>query len=234
MKQNRISRPPSAMRILALLLLGAALAGLATGCPAPTPVATLAPTTRQTSLQTTAKPVIYLYPTAETEVHVSLEYQGELSCAYPVGGGDWTVTAYPDGRLVDHADGREYSYLFWEGHNDAVYDFSKGFVVRGADTAAFLQEKLAQLGLIPREYNEFIVYWLPGMQDNPYNLIAFQGAAYTDSAILHITPKPDSLLRVFMAYRPLSQAIVIEPQELAGFEREGFTVVEWGGASVED
>ena len=46
-------------------------------------------------------------------------------------------------------------------------DFSRGFVVRGSDTAAFLREKLAYMGLTPREYNEFIVYWLPRMQNNP-------------------------------------------------------------------
>ena len=50
---------------------------------------------------------------------------------------------------------------------------SAGFVVKGEDTAAFLQEKLAYLGLTPREYNECIVYWLPRLEGNPYNLISF-------------------------------------------------------------
>ena len=47
---------------------------------------------------------------------------------------------------------------FWEGENNTDYDFSKGFCVAGADTADFLREKLAEIGLTPREYNEFIVY----------------------------------------------------------------------------
>ena len=38
------------------------------------------------------------------------------------------------------------------------------------------------MGLTPREYNEFIVYWLSKMQHNAYNLIAFQGSEYTDHA----------------------------------------------------
>jgi hypothetical protein len=83
--------------------------------------------------------------------------------------------------------------------------------------------------LTPREYNEFIVYWLPEMQDNPYNLIAFQGDDYTRLAALEITPKPDSLIRVFMAYKPLEQPIKIDEQALVPMSREGFTVVEWGG-----
>ncbi|MDR1410457.1 MAG: hypothetical protein LBJ12_09435 [Oscillospiraceae bacterium] len=53
-------------------------------------------------------------------------------------------------------------------------EFARGWCVSGSDTAAFLQKKLAQLGLTPKEYDEFIVYWLPLMQDNPYNLITFQ------------------------------------------------------------
>ena len=166
------------------------------------------------------------------EVHVSLEYMGELTCIYPVGAGSWTVTAYPDGRLINQADGKEYSYLYWEGLSGSDFDFAKGFVVKGEDTAAFLQDKLAALGLTPREYNEFIVFWLPQMQGNPYNLISFQGIAHTSNAILNITPRPDSLLRVFMAYKSLDKAIEIEPQAITGFKREGFTVIEWGGAFV--
>ena len=178
-----------------------------------------------------AKPVLYLYPEAETEVTVRLEYKGRLTCTYPAPDPDgaWRVTARPDGTLTDK-QGREYSYLFWEGASDGnPPDFSRGFVVRGSDTAAFLREKLAYMGLTPREYNEFIVYWLPRMQDNPWNLIAFQGKNYTDSAPLTVTPRPDSILRVFMAYRPLNAPVSVPQQELTPFVRKGFTLVEWGG-----
>ena len=178
-----------------------------------------------------AKPVIYLYPEQETTVSVSLDYAGTLTATYPAYENGWTVTAEPDGTLYDE-NGDEYSYQFWEGENNTDYDFSKGFCVAGADTADFLREKLAEIGLTPREYNEFIVYWLPKMQDNPYNLISFQSEAYTDAAKLDIDPTPDSVLRVFMAWKPLHRAQTIEPQTFASFERNGFTVVEWGGCEV--
>ena len=183
-----------------------------------------------------AKPVIYLYPEAETEVNVRLDYKGRLTCTYPAPDPDgaWRVTALPDGTLTDN-QGREYSYLFWEGASDETLpDFSRGFVVKGSDTAAFLREKLAYMGLTPREYNEFIVYWLPRMQDNPWNLIAFQGKNYTDSAPLAVTPRPDSVLRVFMAYRPMAAPVVVPPQELTPFVRKGFTLVEWGGQGPDE
>lgn len=217
------------LRILPILLAAALLAVSAVGCPAP-PQKTTA--TLPAATTTAAKPVIYLYPEKEMEVSVSLEYMGELTCIYPIGAGSWIVTAFPDGRLINRADGKEYSYLYWEGLSGMDFDFSKGFVVKGADTALFLQDKLAAHGLTPREYNEFIVYWLPLMQGNAYNLISFQGIAHTSNAILNITPRPDSLLRVFMAYKALDEAIDIEPQVIPDFKREGFTVIEWGGAFV--
>ena len=178
------------------------------------------------------KPVIYLYPEAETEVTVSLDYDGELTCVYPaMEDGVWTVTAAPDGTLTDAA-GQTYSYLYWEGVSDSEYDFSEGFCVPGGDTAAFLEGALADLGLTRREANEFIVYWLPRMEGNAYNLIAFQTTAYTDHARLTVDPAPDTVLRVFMAWKPLERSVQLPPQTLDGPERAGYTLVEWGGAEV--
>ena len=180
------------------------------------------------------KPVIYLYPETATEVDVKLDYAGKLTCTYPKYQNGWSVVAEPDGTLKDVKTGKEYSYLFWEGKAKKKYDFSKGYVVKGKDTADFLQEKLAEIGLLPKEYNEFIVYWLPEMEDNPYNLITFQNEAYTNSAILTVNPQPDSVLRVFMAYKELEKSIKIESPKITPFERKGFTVVEWGGTEVDN
>ena len=183
--------------------------------------------------KTYRKPIIYLYPPQSTDVNATLDYKGVLKYTYPAYNGGWNVTAQPDGTLTNHADEREYSYLYWDGVSDTEWDFSKGFVVKGSDTVSFFQEKLAFIGLTPREYNEFIVYWLPHMQDSPWNLITFQEEHYTDSAVLTITPKPDAVLRVFMAYKPLQEPIDISEPTLKAFERKGFTVVEWGGSECE-
>ena len=177
------------------------------------------------------KPVIYLYPEETTEVSVRLDYSGELTCTYPTYQDGWTVVAAPDGTLTDQR-GQTYNYLYWEGETAAEYDLSEGFCIAGADTAAFLEEALAQLGLTRQEANEFIVYWLPRMEGNPYNLITFQQGAYTESAKLTVTPTPDSVLRVFMTWKPLDKPVDIPTQTLPTFDRSGFTVVEWGGAEV--
>lgn len=178
------------------------------------------------------KPVIYLYPEVETEVTVKLDFAGDFICTYPKYKEQWKVIAHPDGTLYDTESCQEYSYLFWEGRYNYDFDLSKGYVVAGGDTAEFLQKTLAAMGLTPREYNEFIVYWLPIMQDNPYNLITFQEKEYTDYAPLYISPEPESLLRVFMVYKPLKEPIESEAPEIKTFKREGFTVVEWGGSGI--
>ena len=186
-----------------------------------------------------AKPVLYLYPEKTIDVSVKLALKDAVfSCTYPDYGTGWNVIAYPSGKLINKADKKEYSYLYWELDSDMKFDFSKGFIVKGKDTAAFLQKTLAQMGLKPKEYNEFIVYWLPQMQNNEYNLISFQTKTYTDNVKLKISPKPDSVLRVNMAYKPLTakqakkQKASLKPQTFPKFERKGFTVVEWGGEEI--
>lgn len=177
------------------------------------------------------KPVIYLYPEEETEVSVNLTLDGKLTCTYPSYGNGWTVTASPDGTLKDK-NGKTYNYLYWEGETKAIWDMSRGFCVKGEDTAVFLEDALERLGLNRREANEFIVYWLPLMQENEYNIITFQTDAYTDTAVLGVTPNPDTVIRVFMAYMATDEYVEIEEQELTAPERNGFTVVEWGGTEV--
>ena len=178
----------------------------------------------------TAKPVIYLYPEETMDVSIKLDYNGQLTTTYPAYNNGWTVTAQPNGTIT--SGGREYYCLFWEGNSAVDYDLSSGFVVKGSETEAFLEKSLKQLGLTDKEANEFIIYWLPKMENNPYNLISFQQEVYTDNAVLTIEPQPDSLLRVFMAWKGLDEPISVPAQQLPSFERSGFTVVEWGGSQM--
>jgi hypothetical protein len=183
----------------------------------------------------TAKPVIYLYPQHKQQVQVKVDYQGDFIATYPEYNNGWDVIAYPDGKIVNLSDNKEYSYLFWEGQDKFSnnYDLSSGFMIKGSDTVSFLQEKLKEFGLTPKEYNEFIVYWLPQMLNNKYNLIHFASREeYNKTVTMDISPKPDSVLRVFMVFKKLDMALKINPQEVKPFERKGFTVIEWGGTEI--
>ena len=180
------------------------------------------------------KPLIYLYPETKTEISVALNYDGKLIHTYPsYPEAGWKVTAEPNGTLWDEK-GMEYYGLFWEGEPNTTLAANDGFIVAGKETAAFLEEKLAYLGLNRREANEFIMFWLPRMENNPYNLIHFSGLDYEKSAELIITPKPETTIRVMMLTQPLSEKIQFPLQDLTSLKktRKGYTAVEWGGSVV--
>lgn len=178
------------------------------------------------------KPNIYLYPLKEQKVKVSLEFDGKIIASYPKYNNGWSVIAKEDGELNNLQDNRVYSYLFWEGSHNKNWDTEEGFLVKGTDTADFLQEKLEYMGLIPKEYNEFIVYWLPIMEKNKYNYISFVNEEYSKEIKLNVEPKPDKVIRVFMAFKGLNNEIKFNEQKLTKNERKGFTVVEWGGSEI--
>ncbi len=182
----------------------------------------------------TEKPVIYIYPTQQQHVSVKLNYAGNLTHTYPkYPANGWNVKAEPNGTLWDE-NGMEYYALFWEGTPHKPLTAKDGFVIAGKETAKFLEEKLAYLGLNRREANEFIMHWLPRMENNAYNLIHFSGEDYESLAELKITPQPETIIRVMMLTRPLTNKIDVPLQDLKPLHktRKGFTVVEWGGSVI--
>jgi len=177
------------------------------------------------------KPVIYLYPPRPTRVDVALTLRsGYFTKTIPAYNTGWRVLARPDGTLTNLADGRTYPYLFWEAMEREPWPEAKeGFIVKRDDLEGFFREKLAYMGLIPSEYEEFIEFWVPLLVRNEYSLITFAGEEYTGRYPLEIMPKPDSLLRVFMVAKPATGREKITPQRLEPFTRKGFAVIEWGG-----
>ncbi len=185
-----------------------------------------------------AAPIIYLYDEQEREATVKLDLNGELTCTYPKYNDEtgWVVKTSADGVLTD-STGRQYEYLYWEADIDMVPDLSKGFCVRGEDSAAFLEKALSDLGLTDTEANAFIMYWLPQLEENPYNIVTFQTETYENVAKLDVDPIPDTVVRVNMLFYGTVEYVEIEAQDLSEMnpsvaEREGFVLVEWGGGKL--
>ncbi len=183
-------------------------------------------------------PIIYLYDEQEREAAVKLDLNGKLTCTYPKydENSGWIVKTSADGVLTDRA-GRQYEYLYWEADMDMDPDFSKGFCVRGEDSADFLEKALAEMGLSDTEANTFIMYWLPQLEENPYNVIAFQTENYEMAAKLDVDPLPDTVVRVNMLFYGSDEYVEIEEQDLSEMnpslqEREGLVLVEWGGGKL--
>lgn len=179
------------------------------------------------------KPIIYLYPTKETKVSVSLGNPQNLSHTYPKYEGQWNVLAKPNGDLIDIKTGRSLYSLYWEGINTITPNMKEGFVIEGKNTIPFLEEKLALLGLTEREANEFIIYWLPKLENNQYNFIRFQTIEEINKNMpLTVTPNPDSTIRVMMEFKALDEYIQVPEQKIVTPKRKGFVLIEWGGTEV--
>ena len=178
------------------------------------------------------KPIIYIYPKKDMNVTITVTHPENFSVTYPKYQDGWSVLAKKDGTLID-STGRSYYALYWEGKNANFSMKNEGFIVKGKDVAKFLEEKLKILGLNEREANEFIIYWLPKLEKNPYNYIRFQTMEEINEYMgLNIDPKPDTLIRIVMEYKALSKQITISEQKLVSPIRNGYTIVEWGGTQV--
>ncbi len=175
------------------------------------------------------KPVLYLYPEVKTNVTVSFSKPELLTTTYPKYNHSWQVTAHPNGDLYDEAKIYYYT-LYWEEKNETQVDFNTGFYVDGEKAIAFLEDKLAIIGLNRREANEFIMFWLPILENNIHSLVYFELTEEKQSNNkLIIEPKPDSLLRLTMHVKKIDSYIKIKEEKLPVFNRHGFVAVEWGG-----
>lgn len=181
------------------------------------------------------KPIIYLYPEKETEITVRLGEPENLTSSYPEYVDGWDVVAYPDGTLINKTTGTKLYSLYWEGIKDySNLNKTIGFMVKGADSAKFLEDKLEILGLNYKEKEEFIVYWLPKLESHNYNYIYFAtGEEIEEEMPLELSLKPDTIIRVRMLFEGLDEYKDVEEQVLVPApERDGFTVVEWGGTDL--
>ncbi len=184
-------------------------------------------------MQPSYKPIIYLYPEKEMDIEVKLGNIDDVTTIYPKYNNGWKVKASPDGTLINKDNGRKLYSLYWEGKNYPVKVEREGFVIKGEDTAKFLEEKLEILGLNEIESEEFIIYWLPKMEHNKYNYIRFATREKIDKYMpLEINPKPDTVIRILMEFMPLEEKINVKEQHLEKVERRGFTAIEWGGSLI--
>ena len=89
---------------------------------------------------------------------------------------------------------------------------------------------LSFFGLNKKESADFTEYWVPELSGKKYVFITFYSQKRIDEeAPLTVSPKPDTVIRVYFDHKKLDKKINVKPQTLTSTERKGFTVVEWGG-----
>jgi hypothetical protein len=187
---------------------------------------------------TVKKPVVYLYPSEKTTVTVKVEPKGTFSAQYPSAvDGTWRMIATPDGTLFDPVTERRYAYLFWEAEDGRALEIdpARAHNVRGADAERFLDDVSLELGLNVKEQTDFVSFWLPALAKNPLNLVQVMvGAEVEAIATMRVEPQPDAEVRVFLLFRGIAEPMAVGAPALPTLRRGRFTVVEWGGANLDE
>lgn len=189
------------------------------------------------------KPVIYLYSDTEIDAEIVLSCKGDLTFTYPEYIDKWSVTVNQN-QLSENKTKKNYPYLFWEGKNDNLNfvvenNSISGFILSTDTIVNFLENSLTKLGLNEKEQTDFITFWGPRLNVKQFVLIQYLiDDEYTKLVSeIAISPKPDAMRRVFILFQPLDKfetGFTIDQQELFSFEREGFTVLEWGGSEMKN
>ena len=182
---------------------------------------------------TLRKPIIYLYPEKSMKISVNLNIsEAKFTVVYPKfneKNNTWNVEGNPNGDIK--INNKMYPYLYYECDSYFTQETKEGFVVEEKNAIDFLEEKLKILGLNDKEMADFITFWLPTLLSNKVSLCTFQTEAFFDHIKLNVTPKPDTIIRIFLSIKKIDSPIEIKEQKLEHVERKGFTVVEWGGSS---
>lgn len=178
------------------------------------------------------KPAIYLYPEKETDVNVKIAPKGNISLTipdYPSNG--WQVIAYPNGKIK--TDNKFFDYLYYEAKipNDLIDNKTdQGYVIEYKDLEKTLKNLLTKLGLNEKEKKDFIEYWVKVLPESNYYFVGIvPEKTLNNISPLSISPKPDTVIRVALYFKPLEEKIDVEKPEFQEIKRKGFTVVEWGG-----
>lgn len=185
------------------------------------------------------KPVIYAYSEKAIDFIVNLKAKGELTFTYPQLPSDnsWKMRTSANGNLVDEK-GTEFPYLFWEAkqNNSDFYSTKSNSseLVTGQNLVAYFESELTKLGLNSKEKTDFITFWCPKFSKE--KLVQVQFFIDDNCSIigdLNITPKPDNLRRIYVLFQ--ANPIVVtdyvpKKLEVKPLNRNGFTVVEWGGS----
>ncbi len=197
----------------------------------------------QAQNQIKRKPIIYMYSDEPLSASVKLNPYGDFTFTYPKYENGWEIEIDNDNQLKIKGEDRTYPYLFWEAESHGLMLKNTGLNLPGffmkTDTATqFLEKTLDVLGLNQTEKTDFITYWGPVLEREDYAFVQFLIDEECEErvAALSIEPKPESMRRIYMILAPYESNAVtynIIPQEFSGFDRKGFTVLEWGGGEID-
>lgn len=177
-----------------------------------------------------SKPAIYLYPKYPTIVNVKVDtskgWMTKSIPEYPDNG--WKVLAMPSGKIFSGF--KSYTHLFYETMLPSP-SIGENYEVIAADNLTVgLKDLALRLSLSEEEANDLADYWTANLPNAKYYKIGLMKGANIDALEpLDISPVPDSLYRVRLVFRATNEQISSTTRFFGDFDRNGFSVVDWGG-----
>lgn len=166
-------------------------------------------------------------------VNVSLTIPGTIYESIPAySENGWTdVFAQSNGTL--RYQNQTYHELYYESQVGKIKQPDTGIVIPQVKLQEKLSEIITRLGLLPKEQDEFLSYWLPKLYalKSPYVLFSVIDQAEKER-VDHVTisPQPDTWIAFLAYFKPLDFPVIVQPLTFPKIpERKGFTAVEWGG-----
>lgn len=174
---------------------------------------------------TIKKPAVYLYPLENSVIKIQLEINGKIIQDIPDYNQGWEVFVTQDGIIEN-----KYDYLFYEAKLNKIELPNKSWIVKSEDLDSWFELNLIKLGLNQKEKNQFKEYWLKELpESNYYEIKLLENSFLKENMDLIISPQPDTLIRLNFYFKPIKEKIDILEPVIITPERNGFTVVEWGG-----
>lgn len=171
------------------------------------------------------KPAIYLYPLTDSKIQVKVNINGKITKDIPDYNNGWDVFATKEGIINN-----EYDYLFYEAELNKLELPNEGWNVKYSDLENWFDNNLPKLGLNEKETRQFKEYWLNELpESNYYEIKMLDDKFLKQNMNLDITPIPDTLIRIEFYFKPTNSIKEINEPVIVTPNREGFTVVEWGG-----
>ncbi len=176
------------------------------------------------------KPNIYLYPEKDTLLTVTLGNPDLITVSDPLYENGWNIMAKPDGSLI--LNDCKYTYLFYECLADPhAFETEYGFEISAAKREAVFRNILSRYGLNTTEINDFVEFWTTELDENTDYVMYPQSQDLVDELMpLHISEDPDSILRLWFLFEKADPERTVTEPDVSSFSRNGFSVVEWGGA----
>ena len=205
------------------------------------------------------KPAIYLYPEIAQKIEIKLDKTIKYKTVIPKYNKKtgWVVEAEPTGiirdlqpkftdckKLPNKEFGLEYSleacqinkypYIYWDGVQLAkpLPNKQVGFHVKRDDIVSFLTAQADVFGMNTNEKKEFVRYWSKQMQDTDwkyFRVYFLQNEEVDNYLPISVNPVPKNSNRLQIIIRKAEKRAKIEEQKLIPFNRDGYTLVEWGG-----